>query len=321
MSNISKFIFFILITIAVWLHVFIGWNYHTHHLEGMFLTLADLLGSSIGAYLLAWLIWKFVYKKKKEYLLGCFSIVFFLSTTNKSITTITELKQIHNAKKELIRINSQSTINDLSITNNQNEYVTYGKLSSIIKLVKDKTALDYKDWKKLGIEMLKIQDIMTPFNTLINPEKLKDAIKQTEIALNCLNEVENSILDRMHNFPKEIEKSNMERSLKKVVLQGFMENIKDGETICLKAFNAKRNELKEISNYYNFLLSKKYTYAVKDNFLIFAYEEDRIQNNQYMQNIDFYFNPSSPVSSIETAMKFCDSTLHLYLYDRFFLKN
>ena len=28
-------------------------------------------------------------------------------------------------------------------------------------------------------------------------------------------------------------------------------------------------------------------------------------------------NPSSPAFSIENAMKFCDSTLHLDLYDRF----
>jgi len=290
MSYVSKFIFFTLITFAVGLSIFIGWNYYTHHLEGMFLTLASLLGSTIGVYLLAWLIWKFVYKKKKEYLLGCFSIVFFLVTTSKFITTITEIKQIHNAKKELIRINAQSPINDLSKSNNQNEDILYGKLSPLIKLVKDKAALDCKDWEKFGIEIQKIQAIMTPFNTLANQEKLKDAIKQTEIALNCLNEIENNILDRLHNFPKEIEKSNMEKSQKKATLQGFMENIKDGETLYLKAFNAKRNELKEISSYYHFLLSKKNTYAIKDNFLIFADEKDRIQNNQYMQNMDLYLN-------------------------------
>ncbi len=303
MSNIFKYIFFILIAVAVGINVFVGFNYYMPNLGGIITIIAGLLGSATGAYILAWIVWKIGFKKKQGYLLGCFAIVFLIATMGRSLPKIKEITLIHNIKNELVkRYTRPPTNDDLSKYNNQNESASYCKLDPLIKLETEKDKLDREDWEKLGSEILKIQKIIPSVKALLNTDKLKTALNQTEIALNCLNEMERAMLDRLHNFPKEIEKSNMDKAQKKAVLKGFMDNIKDGEALLIKALNARRNELKEVANYYNFLLSKEHAYTVMDNFLIFADEKARIQNNQYMQNMNLYLNEF--LEAIDTTEQF-----------------
>lgn len=282
-----------LIAATLSLRIFVNCKYYVHVGDG----LARLTGGVLGIYLLSLGIWKWLFKKKQGYLLGCFSVVLLLSSFASISKKMPEIMHIHNAKQELSKIflhSSNVAQKDYycAVTDQNKDC---GKLSPLLTLIKTQVALDQKEYATVECAVDKVSALFLNIKDLNNLDKLVRAVKQTEEALICLNKTEMRIFQRFNNRPKEIEKLNMEEKFKKQALIGYNKQAETTKGRTTKMFNAWRNGIEASKIYYKFLIEKQGSYSVGENLLLFTKDEDALQTNIYMQNIEKYANEFSQI--------------------------
>lgn len=272
-----------LVLIAVTVLIYASTQYYLNIAGGIAYRIGALAGYSMWIAIVSHLVWRFIFKKRMQIRLLCFSILFFIISAYQSATMLNEVKKTKSTIKDI-----DSSISDFMAGEQlqQNENRSDDVLTQLSVWLNNHMSNVQQDDLEFNARLEKLIANIPAHETFTNYANMIRAKNELRYFRQLINDYEERLRERDNQALNRIRSLVIENKSKELMITGFREGTRQRDEYFTEYFRIERTIISVSEEMLNFLISRTGKFSIIDGELSFHSQADANVYNNYAQRIN-----------------------------------